>query len=574
MGITIGKKKLKNNYYYYARESKRVDGKPRIVWQKYLGKAERIIEAIDAIASPPVPSEVVISEFGAVAALFDIATRMNLVEIINKHVVKRKQGASVGHYMLVAAINRCVDPKSKAQIGEWFETTPLRRLTPVTKPQLSSKRFWDNMNHLDHETINAIEQDLVKHMVQHFNIDTRTLLFDATNFFTFFDSFNDDSTLAQRGNSKEKRKNLRIVGLALMVSVDFHIPLLHETYPGNRNDAKEFGEITERLVERYKVLSNNLDKLTIVFDKGNNSKDNLSAINESPYHFVGSLRLNQCSDLLVVPRDQYQALDHPRLYGVHAYRCTRTVFGGQRTVLVTYNEQLFLSQSQSLLREIKKRTRNLNDLGRKLSKRRAGEIKGGKKPTIESVRKQVEAILKGQYVKDIVTYDVVERDGVPDILYTVDQTEMHRIFQERLGKTILFTDNDVWASEEIVLAYRGQAGIENCFKTMKNPHFVSWSPMFHWTDDKVRVHAFYCVIALMMAKLLQRELHQAGNDLSVPRMIQELSAIREVAFVYADKNKKPGKPQLALSKMTRHQREIFDQLQLKKHLDSKISLKS
>lgn len=81
---------------------------------------------------------------------------------INQHVSKRPQGLSVGHYMLVAAINRCVCPKSKAKIGEWFTSTPLRRLIPATKAQLSSKRFWDNMGHLDADTINDIEHDLAK----------------------------------------------------------------------------------------------------------------------------------------------------------------------------------------------------------------------------------------------------------------------------------------------------------------------------------------------------------------------------------------------------------------------------
>ncbi|HJN75186.1 MAG TPA: IS1634 family transposase [Myxococcota bacterium] len=566
MPITIGKKKIKGRLYYYARECKRVDGKPRIVWQKYLGKADRIVEAIDGLSRPPTPAEVVVSEFGAVAALFDVASRLRLVQTVDAHVRKREQGLSVGHYMLVAAINRCVCPTSKAKIGDWFESTPLRRLAPAKKSQLSSKRFWDNMGHLDAQAIRDIERDLTERIVTEFGVDTRCLLFDATNFFTFIDSFNDAPTLAQRGNSKEKRNNLRIVGLALLVSVDFHIPLFHDTYPGNRNDTKEFEAITDRLIERHQVLAKSVDDITLVFDKGNNSADNIAALDEGPYHFVGSLKLNQCPDLLEVPLEKYEPLLHPKLYGVRAHRVTREALGRERTVIITYNEQLFLTQTQSLLAEVRKRCRNLNAFGRQLCRRQVGEVTKGRKPTVESVRKRAQALLKGQYVADVIELEVVESDGVPDLRYRVDHDALQRIFDERFGKTVLFTDNDSWSDVEVVLAYRGQAGIEGCFKTMKNPHFVSWSPMFHWTDDKIRVHAFYCVVALMLVSLLQRELHHAGIDLTIPALVEALSAIREVAITYASKGR-AREPQLTLSKLTDEQKRLFDTLRLDRYLE-------
>lgn len=181
-----------------------------------------------------------------------------------------------------------------------------------------------------------------------------------------------------------------------------------------------------------------------------------------------------------------------------------------------------------------------------------------------SVKKQVRDILKGQYIKDIVHVDVVEKDELPDLSYRVDQEELNRIFTEKLGKTILFTDNDGWTTEQIVLAYRGQAGVEDCFKTMKNPHFVSWAPMFHWSDHNVRVHAFYCVIALTLVSLLQRELHNSGMTLSITSMLDELSKIREVAITYDGIRKKPT---LALSKRTHIQNKLFDVLKLNRYLE-------
>ena len=68
------KKTLRGKVYYYARECRRVDGKPTIVWQKYLGKADDIIAALSQPPASPAaaPDHAVVTEFGAAAALFKI----------------------------------------------------------------------------------------------------------------------------------------------------------------------------------------------------------------------------------------------------------------------------------------------------------------------------------------------------------------------------------------------------------------------------------------------------------------------------------------------------------------------
>jgi len=200
------KKIVSGKPYYYARECKRVNGKPKIVWQKYLGRAQDIIDAVTgpaATSAPAQPKEADVSDFGAVAALYELATRLRIVEFIDRHVPKTGSGPTVGAYLLVAAINRCVKPCSKAATAEWFSGTALRRLVDIEARQLTSQRFWDNMDRVSPEAMIAIEGDLVAHMVREFDIDLRRVLFDATKFFTFIDTFNERSTLAQRGSSGE-----------------------------------------------------------------------------------------------------------------------------------------------------------------------------------------------------------------------------------------------------------------------------------------------------------------------------------------------------------------------------------
>lgn len=567
---SITKKMIRGKPYYYARECKRINGKPKIVWQQYLGRPEDIIrtmtqpaQATDAL---PKPKEAIIVEFGAVAALYDLSQRLHLTEYIDRHAPKQGSGPSVGDYLLVAILNRCVEPCSKASIAKWFQASVLRRLVNINCGQLSSQRFWENMDRLSPGVIESIEKDITVQMVHDFGIDLKRVLFDGTNFFTFIDTFNDRCTVAQRGKSKEGRRALRIVGLALLVSADFHVPLLHRTYPGNQTDAPTFSSLTEQLVSRYREITDGAEHVTIIFDKGNNSEGNLQAIEESPYHFIGSLVPTQHPDLLSIPIKKFQWLDEQGLPGVRAYRCRQEVFKAQRTVLVTYNENLFVAQSRTLLREIAKRQGLLRNLQHQLRRHRQGKVRVGSQPTLEGVSKKVKSWLKARHMKELFQVHITESEGLPALNYRFDNQAWQRLQKTLLGKTILFTDNDEWTDVEIIRGYRSQHHMETAFRRMKDCHHIALRPQYHWTDQKVNVHVFCCVLALMLCSLLRRELHRKGIDRSIPDILDELAKIREVGIVYPPEGKqKMPKIQMILSQMSDERHRLFEALDLQRY---------
>jgi len=566
---SIIKKIIRGKPYYYARECKRVDGKPKIVWQKYLGSADKIIGALSEkshVEEAPQLQQATITDFGAVVALFDIAKRLRLVEFIDHHVPKARRGPSVGSYLLVAALNRCVEPCSKAGIAQWFQNTALRRMIDIEPRQLSSQRFWDNMDRVSHEHIIAIERDLTAHLVREFQIDLRRVLFDATNFFTFIDTFNERCTVAQRGKNKEGRRSLRIVGLALLVSDKFHIPLLHRTYPGNQPDAPTFASLTDELVERYRQLTDGAEHVTIIFDKGNNSQDNLNCVDDSPYHFVGSLVPTQHQELLKITERRFHSLADDGLPDVRAYRTTKKVFGVVRTIVVTYNENLFVAQSQTLLREIAKRQQYLRQLQQKLNRHRAGKV-CGQNPTVEGTQKKVDGWLKARHMKDLFDVKITEKKQLPVLSYRFNKRAWERLQKTLLGKTILFTDNDDWTDAQIVHAYRSQHHVESAFRSMKDPLHICLRPQHHWTDQKIEVHVFYCVLALMLCSLLRRDLHQRGIDRSIPDILNKLAKIREVGVVFAPQGRKCNPTiKTTLSSMSDEQSALYEALELSRYL--------
>ena len=548
--VSLVKKHIRGKAYYYARESRRVGGKPTIVWQKYLGPADQIVAVMTGN-----PVEALVRDFGAVAALYDLARRLRLVDHIDRHVPKQRNGPSVGTYLLVAALNRCVAPFSKASTAKWFENTVLDRLIDIEPRQLTSQRFWDSMDRVPLDAIPRIERDIVTRMVRDFDVDLGRVL--ATNFFTFIDTFNERCTLAD--HSKEGRKALRIVGLALLVTADFRLPLLHHTYPGNQPDSPTFASLTDALVARYRDINRDTEHITLVFDKGNNSKDN--AVTDSPYHFIGSLVPTQHPDLLETPADRLRPLDG--LDGISAWRTTRTLFGVERTVLVTYNEKLFAAQSRTLLREIAKRRQRLRELQNRLRRWRAGRVRNGKPPTAEGTSKKVAGWLKAHHMRELFKVTVEVEGGLPTLRYRFDRRAWQRLQRTLLGKTLVFTDNADWSDVEIVRGYRAQHHVESAFRSMKNTRHISLRPQYHWTDQKIAVHVFCCVLALLLCSLLEREMHRRGLTMSAFELLDQLDRIQEVGVVY------PGKKpfvRTTLSQMTDDQRALYETLDLKRYL--------
>lgn len=562
---SLTKKIIRGKPYYYLRESKRVNGKPKIVSTIYLGPPQRLLDRL----LRPEPATVALAEFGASAAVFALAQALEVVATIDRHVPKRGAlGPSVGEYLLVAALNRCIAPCSKAQIGDWYAKTALRRLLPLAAGQLTSQRFWDNMARVTSEHIAAIEDALTRTAVARFGLDLRCLLFDATNFFTFLDSFNERATLPQRGHSKQGRANLRLLGLALLVTSDGEVPLFHHTYAGNQHDAVTFKSVAEELLARCRALTQGVSDITLVFDKGNNSADTLAIVGASPVHFVGSLVPTQHPDLLGISRKAMRRLDPTRLPAVWAYRTRKVVFGVERTILCTFNHELFEAQTRTLAREIRKRRRKLQTLKTRLERRRPRSR--GKAPTVEGVQKHVTEILRGRHMVALFTVTVrTSRHRLPRLSFRVREKAYRHLAATLLGKTIIFTDRTDWSDEEIVLAYRAQHHVEADFRRLKDPHYLTFRPTFHWTDQKLRVHAFYCVLALMMLNLLRRQLAQAGLPLSVVKMMDLLVDIREVTLLYPAP---PGSKKLfartVLSDMDPTQRKMVDVLGLERYRHS------
>ena len=92
---------------------------------------------------------------------------------------------------------------------------------------------------------------------------------------------------------------------------------------------------------------------------------------------------------------------------------------------------------------------------------------------------------------------------------------------------------------------------------MKDPHVVSFSPMYHWTEQSIRVHVFTCVLALQIAHLMRRRARQAGLDLSVRELLSQLAGIGETVLIYPSTGGRP-KARRMTTELTGNQPALYE----------------
>lgn len=550
-------KKVNGKTYWYLRQMARVDGKPKMVSERYLGSAEEIEAAMRG--SVAVPERTRHLAFGAVAAGWAILTRLRVTEIVDEVVGARRAdaGASVGTYLALAALNRLVDPCSRRSLADWWTTTAADRFTTIHVGVLDHRRFWDATATITTEQLAEIERRVVAAMIATFGLDISAVALDMTNFATYIDSGNDKASLAQRGKAKQKRADLRLVGLGLVLTRDGGIPLLSHTYPGNKPDVTQFPLMLTELCARYTEYTTTASipgQVTVVFDAGQNSTANFIDLRATGIGYVTSLPPSDHTDLLALPKRSRRRVDQDRFPGLTALQRRKTIYGESTRVVLTHSPTLHAGQSRGLDQTLAKATARLTELADRLAR---GKTRRDK----DAVTADIRTICKDTWIKRILTWNLTgDNPAELSLTWTVDEHARAALEAEIFGKRILVTNRDDWSIADVVAAYRSQSEAEFGFRQLKDPHTVSFSPMNHSTDQAIRVHTYTCVLALQLAHLMRRQADQAGLHLSVRALIDELAGIGETVLVYPSTGGRPKARRMLTDTTTdqNHLINIFD----------------
>lgn len=522
--------------YWRIVESRRVNGKPRAIPILYLGSADALLQRL--LQAPAGPLRIRSFQHGDVATLKAVADSLGVVSIIDKHVSEKRRGLSVGNTLLLAALNRAVRPRSKRGWSEWASMTSVHRLFPGLKPKtLTSQFFWDQMDCVDLKALKAVEADLTKAVIRELGVKLDTLFYDTTNFFTYISSTNDKTKLARRGKSKQHRADLRLFSLAVLVSRDGQLPLCSQVYEGNKHDSVIFPEVLSQIRHRLAELALDVEDVTIVYDKGNLSKSNQTIVDDAPFHYVTSLTPSNHADLTQIPVDRYSPLpEGSRLEGIPCLRFTREIWGANRTVILFISEQLREGQIRGLNQHLNKRLRALNEWQQQLGNPKARPC------SKEVASKRINKLLRGQYLRDVLHVEYhPRRKGSRKLEYSIDASALNHLHEQLFGKRIVVTDQHDWSTEEILLAYRGQSHVEAAFRQCKDDEHLAIRPQFHWTDQKIHVHTFICLLGLLLARAVEYKANKLTGPTSLSSLLDKLATVR-LSMVLRPSGKKGGRP--------------------------------
>jgi transposase len=535
-------KKIGGKTYWYLREMARVDGKPKMVSERYLGTAAEIEAMLDAREAAVMPERTRHLAFGDVAAAWGMLDELGVIAAIDEAAGPRPAGQplSTGTYLALAALNRLVAPCSKAAFADWWKTTAADRFTRIGAPALDHRRFWDAMHAVTVEQLEQASRQITARVVRASGADVSSVALDMTNFATFIATGNGKAPIAQRGKARQKRSDLRLAGLGLVVTRDGGLPLSWHAYPGDRPDVTQFPGMIDQLKSQYEAVcaaagrSAEAAEMTVVFDAGQNSEANFAHLAASGLHYIGSVPASDCPDLTALPASVRTAVDTDRFGGLTACDTRRTVYGAERRAILTHSPELREAQARGF------DGTTLAKAGQKLDELAATLARGKTRRPRDKVQAEIGQITAKPWVRRVILWELTG-DQPKDLRLTwhADPAARAALDEEIFGKHVLITSHDDWPVAEVIAGYRSQSEAESSFRQLKDPHVVSFSPMHHWTDHNIRVHVFTCVLALQLAHLMRYRARRAGLDLSVRELLGQLAAIGETVLIYPSTGGRP-----------------------------------
>ena len=544
--------------------------------------------------------------YGACAAILEIAGMFEFEYIIDDCIGDDKtiHGHSRGELLVLAAIQRIIKPGSKRAFSRWAATTSLPHLAHFDPDELTSQAFWEAMDGIDTDTLDKIWNTIVKKIIDYFKLDIREYHLDYTNYFTFIDSYNERCLICKRGHNKQKRDDLRQFSLAVLTAFELQIPLIWHAYDGNHNDKTEFSAFTKIIATQLASLNIPLNEVTISFDGGSNSAENFKDL---PFHIICSHSMASNPELLDIDIDKYEEIELANGKKRKAYRVDDFSFSGiAGTAVLTFSQELFDNQVNTLNKklteavnvciDINQRFKNprsrlftklnearetyerrlkdvieYNQQTEKYNEERKSKKKKGRAKRLKPLPEWNEKDALYKIVSSEIYEGRKELEEFTQLWLTLDNEQSYTtkliIVQEAkeafvkksYGKKMTCTDHKDWTTSRILLEYCEQECIENgVFKISKNIEHFAVRPQYHWTDEKICVHIFCCLLGMTMVEILYKLFSALGIEVSSKgAMIDTLNSIREGWLLIEDGNNRLV-PKRFLEAMDIEQKKLWD----------------
>lgn len=497
------------------------------VWDSTRGRSVARQVVLGPAAPPPVADlgatrTVGTRAVGDVGALVWVAEQLDIVGHIDRACgdLGATNGPSAGELAVAVAIQRACAPGPKRKLVEFLDAS-VARVSCLPGAAFSGQAFHRVAQQVTDRQLEQAQVAIAKAAVARFELSADVLAFDTTNFDTHIATVT-PGELARRGHAKSKRRDLRVVGLGLLVSETGHVPLLYRTYAGNGSDQGVLEACLAGLSELHEALDDGEGRhksaqRTLVRDGGFWSPQLELELDVAGYHSLISLPLGHSAAEQALQMAARRGAMKPlpgKLSHVRAARMRAKVGKLDRTLVVVESQELLQGQKRGIavaLRTAKAELRKLERLTQ------AGRIPRG------SLERRVQKALAREHLSSFVVTTIGGTEKAPTFSWRVDAVLRRRLEHTRLGRRVLCTDRHVWSTGRIVHAFRGQWNVEELFRRAKKGGLVPWGPSYQWADGSLRLHTFATVLGLTLVSLAKTAL---GTDASARAMMQSLAGIR------------------------------------------------
>jgi transposase len=459
---------------------------------------------------------------GDVGALVWVAEQLDLVAHIDRACggIGAKGGPSVGELAVAVAIQRACSPGPKRDLGEFLDAS-LPRVSCLPGSAFTGQAFHRVAQQVTEDDLEQAQLAISKAAVARFELSADVLAFDTTNFDTYIDSLT-PGELARRGHAKSKRKDLRVVGLGVLVSETGHVPLLYRTYNGNGSDQAVLGACLKGLAQLHQALDSGEDRRrlaqrTLVRDGGFWSPQLELDLDAAGYYSLISLPLgHKAAEEALQVAAQRGAMKplSGKLSEVRAARVRTSVGELDRTLVVVESQELLQGQKRGIAAALIKAKVELRKLEASCQKGRISRSR---------LEDRVKKALAREHLSSFVVTTIAGTDKAPTLHWEVDAAKRRELEKTRLGRRVLCTDRHNWSTGRIVYAFRGQWNVEELFRRAKKGGVVPWGPSHQWADGSLRLHTFATVLGLMLVSLARIAL---APDASARGMMKALEGIK------------------------------------------------
>lgn len=553
-------KTKKGRPYLYVREIARVDGKPKVISQTYIGSPKKVAGLLGGKKADILSLKV--EEFGSLWLAHQIDRDIDLCGIVDSVVSRtaRETGPSIGEYFLYCVLNRMVQAVSKNKLADWFGKTAIQHIRPVELDELTSKRYWEKWDRVSETDLHEIARKFFERIWQVEAPSADCLLFDTTNYYTYI-ATQTDSELAQRGKNKAGKHHLRQVGLGLLVARDSRLPLYYSVYPGNLHDSKHFATVMDEMFSRVCGLNKTKERLTVVIDKGMNADDNYAWIDDqSRVHFITTYSTYFAQDLAATPLDRFEPADTAENRRhieegredecLLVYRTKGEYWGKERTVIVTHTPASARKQAYTFAEKLEAMRQELLDMRAKV------RDKAPHWRNEEAVRERYIRFCEQLHM--VPQLYELEFTQSPDGLAMSFRKNVYLVSRKEamFGKNIIITDNTDWLTSDIIEASLARWQVEDRFRLSKDDDLVGTSPIRHWTDSKIRCHLFTCVVAMTYLRRIELKMAAAGQTRSIEEVMNDMRQLHYVLSV----RKGSRTPERRLETPSKTQSEVLSAL--------------